>query len=88
MDLVTFTYNGEKWWGLREKGDQAKQFYFTGNATNISNTFIKYYNYKSKTVSNSEIYNSIAVQNDSIRTPCVGINDIWHGGNSNLTSED
>ena len=88
MDLVTFTYNGEKWWGLREKGDHAKHFYFTGNATNISNTFIKYYNHNSKTVSNSEIYNSIAVQNDAILTPCVGLNDIWHGGNSNLTSED
>lgn len=60
FSLVTCTYNGAKWWGLRHINDQAVRFYFDGSMSSlISPTVVKYYNRHTSTVLNAEINSSI-----------------------------
>lgn len=60
FSLVTCTYNGAKWWGLRHINDQAANFYFDGSmSSQINPTIIKYYNKNTSTVLNAEINSSV-----------------------------
>lgn len=60
FSLVTCTYNGAKWWGLRHINDQAVRFYFDGSmSSQINPTIIKYYNKNTSTVLNAEINSSV-----------------------------
>lgn len=60
FSLVTCTYNGAKWWGLRHINDQAVNFYFDGSmSSQINPTIIKYYNENTSTVLNAEINSSV-----------------------------
>lgn len=60
FSLVTCTYNGAKWWGLRHINDQAVNFYFDGSmSSQINPTIIKYYNSNTSTVLNAEINSSV-----------------------------
>lgn len=60
FSLVTCTYNGAKWWGLRHRNDQAVNFYFDGSmSSQINPTIIKYYNKNTSTVLNAEINSSV-----------------------------
>lgn len=60
FSLVTCTYNGAKWWGLRHINDQAVDFYFDGSmSSQINPTIIKYYNKNTSTVLNAEINSSV-----------------------------
>lgn len=60
FSLVTCTYNGAKWWGLRHINVQAVNFYFDGSmSSQINPTIIKYYNRNTSTVLNAEINSSI-----------------------------
>lgn len=60
FSLVTCTYNGAKWWGLRHINDQAVDFYFDGSmSSQINPTIIKYYNGNTSTVLNAEINSSV-----------------------------
>lgn len=60
FSLVTCTYNGAKWWGLRHINDQAVDFYFNGSMSSYINpTIIKYYNKNTSTVLNAEINSSV-----------------------------
>ena len=60
FSLVTCTYNGAKWWGLRHINDQAVIFYFDGSmSSQINPTIIKYYNKNTSTVLNAEINSSV-----------------------------
>lgn len=60
FSLVTCTYNGAKWWGLRHINDQAVNFYFDGSmSSQISPFVVKYYNRNTSTVLNTEINGSI-----------------------------
>lgn len=60
FSLVTCTYNGAKWWGLRHINDQAVDFYFDGSMSyQINPTVVKYYNRNTSTVLNTEINSSI-----------------------------
>lgn len=60
FSLVTCTYNGAKWWGLRHINDQAVNFYFDGSmSSQINPTIIKYYNRNTSTVLNAEINSSV-----------------------------
>lgn len=60
FSLVTCTYNGAKWWGLRHTNDQAVNFYFDGSmSSQINPTIIKYYNSNTSTVLNAEINSSV-----------------------------
>lgn len=60
FSLVTCTYNGAKWWGLRHTNDQAVNFYFDGSmSSQINPTIIKYYNKNTSTVLNAEINSSV-----------------------------
>lgn len=60
FSLVTCTYNGAKWWGLRHINDQAVNFYFDGSMSSyIKPTIIKYYNKNTSTVLNAEINSSV-----------------------------
>lgn len=60
FSLVTCTYNGAKWWGLRHINDQAVNFYFDGSmSSQINPTIIKYYNGNTSTVLNAEINSSV-----------------------------
>lgn len=60
FSLVTCTYNGAKWWGLRHINDQAVGFYFDGSmSSQINPTIIKYYNKNTSTVLNAEINSSV-----------------------------
>lgn len=60
FSLVTCTYNGAKWWGLRHINDQAVNFYFDGSMSyQINPTVVKYYNRNTSTVLNTEINSSI-----------------------------
>lgn len=60
FSLVTCTYNGTKWWGLRHINDQAVNFYFDGSmSSQINPTIIKYYNKNTSTVLNAEINSSV-----------------------------
>ena len=60
FSLVTCTYNGAKWWGLRHINDQAVNFYFDGSmSSQINPTMIKYYNKNTSTVLNAEINSSV-----------------------------
>lgn len=60
FSLVTCTYNGAKWWGLRHINDQAVDFYFDGSmSSQINPTIIKYYNMNTSTVLNAEINSSV-----------------------------
>lgn len=60
FSLVTCTYNGAKWWGLRHINDQAVSFYFDGSmSSQINPTIIKYYNKNTSTVLNAEINSSV-----------------------------
>lgn len=60
FSLVTCTYNGAKWWGLRHINDQAVNFYFDGSmSSQINPTIIKYYNKNTSTVLNAEINSSV-----------------------------
>ena len=60
FSLVTCTYNGAKWWGLRHMNDQAVNFYFDGSmSSQINPTIIKYYNKNTSTVLNAEINSSV-----------------------------
>lgn len=60
FSLVTCTYNGAKWWGLRHINDQAANFYFDGSmSSQINPTIIKYYNQNTSTVLNAEINSSV-----------------------------
>lgn len=60
FSLVTCTYNGAKWWGLRHINDQAVGFYFDGSmSSQINPTIVKYYNKNTSTVLNAEINSSV-----------------------------
>lgn len=60
FSLVTCTYNGAKWWGLKHINDQAVNFYFDGSMSyQINPTVVKYYNRNTSTVLNTEINSSI-----------------------------
>lgn len=60
FSLVTCTYNGAKWWGLRHINDQAVNFYFDGSMSyQINPTIVKYYNKNTSTVLNAEINSSV-----------------------------
>lgn len=60
FSLVTCTYNGAKWWGLRHINDQAVNFYFDGSmSSQINPTIVKYYNENTSTVLNAEINSSV-----------------------------
>lgn len=60
FSLVTCTYNGAKWWGLRHINDQAVSFYFDGSmSSQINPTIVKYYNKNTSTVLNAEINSSV-----------------------------
>lgn len=60
FSLVTCTYNGAKWWGLKHINDQAVDFYFDGSMSSYINpTIIKYYNKNTSTVLNAEINSSV-----------------------------
>lgn len=60
FSLVTCTYNGAKWWGLRHINDQAVDFYFDGSMSyQINPTVVKYYNRNTSTVLNAEINSSV-----------------------------
>lgn len=60
FSLVTCTYNGAKWWGLRHINDQAVNFYFDGSMSyQINPTVVKYYNRNTSTVLNAEINSSV-----------------------------
>lgn len=60
FSLVTCTYNGAKWWGLRHINDQAVNFYFDGSMSSYINpTIVKYYNKNTSTVLNAEINSSV-----------------------------
>lgn len=60
FSLVTCTYNGAKWWGLKHINDQAVDFYFDGSMSYwINPTVVKYYNRNTSTVLNTEINSSI-----------------------------
>lgn len=60
FSLVTCTYNGAKWWGLKHINDQAVHFYFDGSMSyQINPTVVKYYNRNTSTVLNTEINSSI-----------------------------
>lgn len=60
FSLVTCTYNGAKWWGLRNINDQAVNFYFDGSmSSQINPTIVKYYNKNTSTVLNAEINSSV-----------------------------
>ncbi len=60
FSLVTCTYNGTKWWGLRHINIQAVNFFFEGSmSTHINPTIVKYYKINTSTVLNAEINNSI-----------------------------
>lgn len=60
FSLVTCTYNGAKWWGLRHINNQAVNFYFDGSMSSwINPTIIKYYNKNTSTVLNAEINSSV-----------------------------
>lgn len=60
FSLVTCTYNGAKWWGLKHINDQAVGFYFDGSMSyQINPTIVKYYNKNTSTVLNAEINSSV-----------------------------
>lgn len=60
FSLVTCTYNGAKWWGLKHINDQAVDFYFDGSMSyQINPTLVKYYNRNTSTVLNAEINSSV-----------------------------
>lgn len=60
FSLVTCTYNGAKWWGLKHINDQAVDFYFDGSMSHqINPTVVKYYNGNTSTVLNAEINSSV-----------------------------
>lgn len=60
FSLVTCTYNGAKWWGLRHINDLAVNFYFDGSmSSQINPTIVKYYNKNTSTVLNAEINSSV-----------------------------
>lgn len=60
FSLVTCTYNGAKWWGLRHMNGLATNFYFDGSmSSQINPTIVKYYNKNTSTVLNAEINSSI-----------------------------
>lgn len=60
FSLVTCTYNGAKWWGLKHINDQAVDFYFDGSMSyQINPTVVKYYNRNTSTVLNAEINSSV-----------------------------
>lgn len=60
FSLVTCTYNGAKWWGLRHINDQGVSFYFDGSmSSQINPTIVKYYNKNTSTVLNAEINSSV-----------------------------
>lgn len=60
FSLVTCTYNGAKWWGLRHINVPAVNFYFDGSmSSQINPTIIKYYNKNTSTVLNAEINSSV-----------------------------
>lgn len=60
FSLVTCTYNGAKWWGLRHINIQAVIFYFDGSmSSQINPTIVKYYNENTSTVLNAEINSSV-----------------------------
>lgn len=60
FSLVTCTYNGAKWWGLKHINDQAVDFYFDGSMSyQINPTIVKYYNKNTSTVLNAEINSSV-----------------------------
>lgn len=60
FSLVTCTYNGAKWWGLRHINVQAVNFYFDGSmSSQINPTIVKYYNRNTSTVLNAEINSSV-----------------------------
>lgn len=60
FSLVTCTYNGAKWWGLKHINDQAVDFYFDGSMSyQINPIVVKYYNRNTSTVLNTEINSSI-----------------------------
>lgn len=60
FSLVTCTYNGAKWWGLRHINEQAVNFYFDGSmSSQINPTIVKYYDQHTSTVLNAEINSSV-----------------------------
>lgn len=60
FSLVTCTYNGAKWWGLKHINVQAVNFYFDGSMSyQINPTIVKYYNENTSTVLNAEINSSV-----------------------------
>lgn len=84
--LVTCTYNGEKWWGIRHTNAQACTFYFEGTQKSIAWTVVKYYNTNTTAVLNSEINGSIAEVNTRASiysgSLCPAVNDTFPLGNT------
>lgn len=66
FDLVTCTYNGEKWWAIRYTNIPASTFYFNGTYDSSEFTVVKYYNTNTSTVINAEIKNSITSESDKL----------------------
>lgn len=74
IDLVKCTYNGEQWYALNFKEDQAVIIYFQGSYENINFTKIIYRNNNTGEVLNSEVYDSIQFLETSIDK----VNDTWY----------
>lgn len=66
FDLVTCTYNGEKWWAIRHTNIPASTFYFNGTYDSSEFTVVKYYNTNTSTVINAEIKNSITSESGKL----------------------
>lgn len=67
FSLVTCTYNGAKWWGLRHINNTGVNFYFDGSmSSQINPTIIKYYNKNTSTVLNAEINSSVTNEADKL----------------------
>lgn len=74
VNLVKCTYNGEQWYALDFREDQAVIIYFQGSYENINFTKIIYRNNSTGEVLNSEVYDSIQILETSIDK----VNDTWY----------
>lgn len=74
VNLVKCTYNGEQWYALDFREDQAVIIYFQGSYENINFTKITYRNSSTGEVFNSEVYNSIQI----LETSVDKVNDTWY----------
>lgn len=70
--LITCTYGGKKWWGLRGTNTQANTIRFVGTESNIEWTPVVYYTEIPATVNNAEINGSIALQDSLVQSLSKG----------------